>query len=192
MGCQDDQRERGFTERAQEFGNESKYPLRSLVFFPRNKVKILFFLSGFLRYIFLILGILGLLWWHQQGRLPVDRGWKLWLCFPSCNSATVKRVSYHLAPNSNILYLSYRFRLYIRTHKAELHAMDYQFNREVNFAPIAITEDLKELHGRIVECRYVNGQWKLVRIRNDRPHPHSRRSVMSNCFFFVQISMSWI
>jgi hypothetical protein len=66
--------------------------------------------------------------------------------------------------------------------------MDYQFNREVNFAPIAITEDLKELHGRIVECRYVNGQWKLVRIRNDRPHPHSRRSVMSNCFFFVQIS----
>lgn len=27
---------------AQEFGNESKYPLRSLVFFPRNKVKILF------------------------------------------------------------------------------------------------------------------------------------------------------
>ena len=74
MGCQDDQRERGFTERAQEFGNESKYPLRSLVFFPRNKVKILFFLSGFLRYIFLILGILGLLWWHQQGRLPVDRG----------------------------------------------------------------------------------------------------------------------
>jgi hypothetical protein len=30
---------------ANEFENEFKYPLRSLVFFPRNKVKIIFFLS---------------------------------------------------------------------------------------------------------------------------------------------------
>ncbi|XP_046445997.1 mRNA-capping enzyme-like [Daphnia pulex] len=53
------------------------------------------------------------------------------------------------------------------------------YNQEIYFASIDMTDVIQQLDHRIVDCRFVNGQWDLVIIRNDRSHPDSRRAIIN-------------
>ncbi|XP_046651921.1 mRNA-capping enzyme-like isoform X1 [Daphnia pulicaria] len=118
-----------------EFEKEFKYPLRSLVFFPRNQE----YVGGTCKNV--------LKWTEDESydcvfRIVIQKG-------------------------SN------------GTDTAGLQAVGGPGNREIYFASIDMTDVIQQLDLRIVECRFVNGKWILVRIRNDRPHPHSRRAIIN-------------
>ena len=50
---------------------------------------------------------------------------------------------------------------------------------EVPQATLALTQgEMKELDGRIVDCRYVDHQWILTNVRNDRSHPNSKKCAL--------------
>jgi hypothetical protein len=63
-------------------------------------------------------------------------------------------------------YLSFLFVISCRTDTAGLQAVG-PYNQEIYFASIDMTDVIQQLDLRIVECRFVNGQWELVRIRID-------------------------
>jgi hypothetical protein len=43
---------------------------------------------------------------------------------------------------------------------------------EINFASIPLTDELRQLNGRIIGCTYVDNQWVFARERHDREHPN--------------------
>ncbi|XP_046651894.1 mRNA-capping enzyme-like [Daphnia pulicaria] len=117
-----------------EFENGFKYPLRSLVFFPRNQE----YVGGTCKHV--------LQWTENE------------------NYDCVFRIVIQKGSNG--------------TDTAGLQAVG-PYNKEIYFASIDMTDVIQQLDLRIVECRFVNGKWILVRIRNDRPHPHSRRAIIN-------------
>ena len=52
--------------------------------------------------------------------------------------------------------------------------------KEILFATITLTDELKEYHDSIIECRYADHQWIFVRLRGDRKHPNGRRAVLGS------------
>ena len=50
---------------------------------------------------------------------------------------------------------------------------------EINFASIALTDELRQLNGRIIGCTYVDNQWVFARGRHDREHPNGRIAIES-------------
>lgn len=62
--------------------------------------------------------------------------------------------------------------------KAELHAVG-PHRTEIYFATIALTKEIRDLDGRIIECRFADRQWIFVRQRNDRHHPNGRNAIFS-------------
>lgn len=41
------------------------------------------------------------------------------------------------------------------------------------FAKMQYTKALKDLNGKIIECKFENNQWKFMRERTDKTHPNS-------------------
>ena len=50
---------------------------------------------------------------------------------------------------------------------------------EIFYAPIALTDETRELDGRIIDCRYVDGHWVFRKLRHDRQHPNGLNAVLS-------------
>ena len=50
---------------------------------------------------------------------------------------------------------------------------------EIFYAPIALTDETRELDGRIIDCRYVDGRWVFQKLRHDRQHPNGLNAVLS-------------
>lgn len=55
------------------------------------------------------------------------------------------------------------------TTVAELYVGGYN----LPFASMKATKELKTLHGKIIECKYENGKWILMRERIDKSFPNS-------------------
>ncbi|XP_046655756.1 mRNA-capping enzyme-like isoform X2 [Daphnia pulicaria] len=62
--------------------------------------------------------------------------------------------------------------------RAELHAVGAH-RSEIYFATIELTKELRNLDGRIIECRFADRQWIFVRQRNDRHHPNGRNAIFN-------------
>lgn len=56
------------------------------------------------------------------------------------------------------------------------------------FATMKYTNALKDLDGKIVECKYENNQWKCMRERTDKSYPNSLNTAKGgrlSVFFFL-------
>ena len=61
------------------------------------------------------------------------------------------------------------YRIQVVISLAELHVVGVGPNRmEINFASIALTDELRQLNGRIIGCTYVDNQWVFARGRHDK------------------------
>lgn len=53
---------------------------------------------------------------------------------------------------------------------------------EAPFAKIKYTKILKELDGKIIECKFENNQWVFMRERTDKSFPNSYNTAMCKYF----------
>ena len=53
-------------------------------------------------------------------------------------------------------------------------------NTTAKFDDIQLTDELRKLDGRIIDCIYVDNQWVFQKLRNDRKHPNRREAAESN------------
>ena len=51
------------------------------------------------------------------------------------------------------------------------------YRKEVKYDTIALTDDLRELDGEIIDCRYVDHHWIFMKLRKDRKHPNGKRAI---------------
>lgn len=63
-----------------------------------------------------------------------------------------------------------------RSEKAELHIVG-PGGIEIFYAYMALTDEIRELDDKIIDCDYVNRRWIFKKIRNDRKHPNGRRAI---------------
>lgn len=63
-----------------------------------------------------------------------------------------------------------------RKNKAELHFIDFN-RKERMFTTIPMTAEMEKMHGFIVDCDYVDGQWIINKFRLDRQHPNGRKAI---------------
>lgn len=49
------------------------------------------------------------------------------------------------------------------------------------FSTIKINKTLRGLNGRIIECKWDNGQWKFMRERTDKSFPNALKTAESVC-----------
>ena len=63
-----------------------------------------------------------------------------------------------------------------RLNEAELYVMGPDAT-EVSFATIALTDDIRQLNDRSIECVYVDNHWSFVRLRNDHRNPMGYRAL---------------
>ncbi len=55
---------------------------------------------------------------------------------------------------------------------------------EVNFAMIKLTDEIRELDGRIIDCHYVDNQcWVFSKLRDDRKYPNVKLVIESMKLF---------
>ena len=59
----------------------------------------------------------------------------------------------------------------------ELHVSSWNNSR---FDAIKLTDELRLLDGRIIDCIYKDNQWIFQKLRNDRKHPNVRQAAESN------------
>ena len=74
----------------------------------------------------------------------------------------------------------------------ELHDSSWNNSR---FDVIKLTDELRELDGRIIDCIYKDNQWVFQRLRHDRKSPNNRKAVESNnkqLFLNVSITLNYL
>jgi hypothetical protein len=55
---------------------------------------------------------------------------------------------------------------------------------EINFALIKLTDEIRELDGRIIDCHYVDNQcWVFSKLRDDRKYPNVKPVIESMKLF---------
>ena len=63
----------------------------------------------------------------------------------------------------------------------ELHVSGpWPNNTTAKFDDIQLTDELRKLDGRIIDCIYVDNQWVFQKLRNDRKHPNVRQAAEGN------------
>ncbi len=65
-----------------------------------------------------------------------------------------------------------------RAELAELHVVG-PGGMDMKFALIKLTDEIRELNDRIIDCYYVDNQWVFKKLRNDRQHPNGKIAVTS-------------
>ena len=55
------------------------------------------------------------------------------------------------------------------------------------FSQMKYTKDLKDLHKKIIECKFENNEWKFMRERTDKSYPNAYTTAMGK-FFLQNIS----
>lgn len=58
-------------------------------------------------------------------------------------------------------------------------------NHDAAFAKIKLTKELKDLNGKIIECKYENNGWAFMRERIDKSYPNSYNTAMCECIFLL-------
>ncbi len=74
----------------------------------------------------------------------------------------------------------------------ELHDSSWNNSR---FDVIKLTDELRELDGRIIDCIYKDNQWVFQRLRHDRKSPNNRKAAESNNkqrFLNVSITLNYL
>lgn len=84
---------------------------------------------------------------------------------------------YHCNAISNKFY---HFRLV-----AKKCALLYVGSLDQPFAKMKYTKNLKELHGKIIECKYHNNEWIFMRERTDKSYPNAFTT--AKCENFIAI-----
>jgi len=49
---------------------------------------------------------------------------------------------------------------------------------ETVFETIRLTQELKAMDGRMIQCARIDNQWVFKQLRDDRPHPNGRGTVV--------------
>ena len=114
---------------------------------------------------------------HVSRLLPVVRERHSRVQFPPQNTNWFPKVNF----KCNVFWrLSYiiSLALYNRPTEAEL-LVGGPFRREIKYDTIALTNDIRELDGEIIDCRYVDHHWIFLKVRKDRKHPNGKRAVLS-------------
>lgn len=52
-----------------------------------------------------------------------------------------------------------------------------RFRKYQVYDTIAVTDEIRELDGHIIDCDYVDHQWIFKEVRHDRKHPNGRKAV---------------
>lgn len=55
------------------------------------------------------------------------------------------------------------------------------------FAQIKVTKTLKELHNKIIECKFENNNWVFMRERTDKSYPNAYSTAMGKKFLTIFI-----
>lgn len=63
--------------------------------------------------------------------------------------------------------------------------------KEVKHGTIDLTEDLRNMDGSIIECRFVDDRWMFVRIRNDSELPNGKHAIEGKFSFIFIESISF-
>lgn len=63
-----------------------------------------------------------------------------------------------------------------RDNQAELLAIG-QNQIEIPYAKIDMTEEIRQLDGQLIACENVDHQWVFKKVRKERQHPNSIRTV---------------
>jgi mRNA-capping enzyme len=56
------------------------------------------------------------------------------------------------------------------------------------FAEMKFTKSMKELHNKIVECKFEDNQWVFMRERTDKSYPNAYTTAMGKFSFFHVIA----
>lgn len=54
------------------------------------------------------------------------------------------------------------------------------------FAQIKVSKTIRELDGKIIECKWENSKWVFMRERTDKSFPNSHKTAIGKCFFKPQ------
>ncbi|KAF5274946.1 hypothetical protein FQR65_LT04287 [Abscondita terminalis] len=57
----------------------------------------------------------------------------------------------------------------------------YVGQQDIPFAVMKFTKEIKDLHNKIIECKYEDHQWKFMRERTDKSFPNSRTTATAVC-----------
>lgn len=60
------------------------------------------------------------------------------------------------------------------------------------FSKMKYTKDLKNMDGKIIECKYENGCWKFMRERTDKSFPNALKTAMGLCYLKMNMFMFFI
>lgn len=50
------------------------------------------------------------------------------------------------------------------------------------FGKIKVSQTIRELDGKIIECKWENNQWVFMRERTDKSFPNSHKTAVGECF----------
>lgn len=57
-------------------------------------------------------------------------------------------------------------------------ALLYVGSMSTPFSEMRFTKDLKELHNKIIECKFEDGKWVFMRERTDKSYPNAYNTAM--------------
>ncbi len=52
---------------------------------------------------------------------------------------------------------------------------------DLPYGKIKVNKTLRDLNGRIIECKWENNEWKFMRERTDKSYPNALRTAVSVC-----------
>ena len=56
---------------------------------------------------------------------------------------------------------------------------------EICFAYIALTDEIRQMNEKILECHYVDGQWVFAKLRRDRLYPNGLTTVQGKFVYTI-------
>lgn len=66
-------------------------------------------------------------------------------------------------------------------------ALLYVGSLSTPFAEMKYKKEYKDWHGKIVECKFENGQWIFMRERTDKSYPNAYTTAMGECWQHLKI-----
>ena len=69
-----------------------------------------------------------------------------------------------------------------REDKGELHLRKGK-GQEVYFTDMEVTDEIREMDGKIIKCLYLDGRWVFKKLKNDRKHPNGFKTVQGRLIY---------
>lgn len=67
----------------------------------------------------------------------------------------------------------------------------YVGQMDTPFAAMKYTSAMRELDGKIIECKFEDDQWKFMRVRTDKSYPNSYNTA-KGCLFEVLVHLYFL